>query len=58
MSDITLSNDELQFMLNELANRDPVMRLLLMKQTEAQRQPSGPRLVPDEAPIGVAGGVA
>ncbi len=57
--DVTLSPDEVQFVLNELAVRDPVMRLLLQKQQQAaQAQQSGPRLVRDEPQVGVTGGVA
>jgi len=57
--DVTLSPDEVQFFLNELAGRDPLMRMLLQKQQQAQtQQAAGPRLVRDEPPVGVSGGVA
>lgn len=36
MTDIILTQDECQAVLNELAGRDPVMRLLMQKQAEAQ----------------------
>lgn len=34
---ITLTPEEYQAMLTELASRDPVIRLLMQKQDEAQR---------------------
>lgn len=37
MSDVVLTPQEVQFILNELAGRDPVMRLLLEKQMQAQQ---------------------
>ena len=35
---ITLSPDEYQDLMTALAARDPIMRLLMQKQDEAQRQ--------------------
>jgi len=37
MSDVTiiLTSEELQAILNELASRDPILRLLMQKQAEA-----------------------
>lgn len=56
MSDIVLTPTEVQFLLNELAVRDPIMRLLLEKQARAaQPQPQGDL---DPRPMRVAGGTA
>ena len=35
---ITLSPEEYQALMTELAARDPIMRMLMQKQDEAQRQ--------------------
>jgi hypothetical protein len=50
---VTLSPEEVQFLLNEIAARDPVMRLLMQKQAEAQsadrQQPVPMHVVSDDA---------
>jgi hypothetical protein len=53
MSDITLTSNEVQLILNEIAGRDPVLRLLMQKQAEAQsadrQQPVPMHVVSDDA---------
>jgi hypothetical protein len=53
MSNVTLTDQECQMILNELATRDPVMRLLMQKQAEAQsadrQQPVPMHVVSDDA---------
>lgn len=49
---ITLSPSEYQALMTELAARDPVMRMLMAKQDEAQRAAQ------EDKPMRVVGGAA
>lgn len=49
---ITLTPDEYQALLNDLAMRDPVMRMLIQKQEQAQREADAGK------PMRVVGGAA
>lgn len=57
MTDIILTQDECQAMLNELAGRDPVMRLLLQKQAEAAARDAAAEKA-ERKPMRVAGSAA
>jgi hypothetical protein len=50
---VTLSPDEFQMVMNDLASRDPVLRFLMQKQQQAQEQAAS-----EEKPMRVVGGAA
>ena len=54
---ITLSPEEYQSMMTELAGRDPLMRFLIQKQEQAQRD-QAQRDAEAERPMRVVGGAA